>query len=343
MAVYIDEIYIKSLSSWLEPISSDGPSGVDLEYDGRYTSLLNDVKPPAATYDQSEPDDDRNWRELKQKSEELLAETRSLDLASVYTQVLMRQEQTPALGLMKGLYLILEYASNFWDSAYPSLDAADDDPHHFRYNTLGNLGDWKSVVLPLKKDIISLSIGLGDYTLHDIVSLDAGEDIPDKQALVGLTEEELKAILKLKSDFKVCLQLAEDIKKTLGERTGETFNGFDKFLLPCLRQGAEIHPSVSVASSQANAGLTDNGPVSKKVNQQAQVGSKKLSIQNRDDVEKAFELICDYYIKHEPSSPVPLLLQRAKKLVKQDFRAILDELRLGGSSDVEQIFGRLDE
>ena len=62
-------------------------------------------------------------------------------------------------------------------------------------------------------------------------------------------------------------------------------------------------------------------------------------INNRQDVVRALELICEYYAKQEPSSPVPLLVRRAKRLVTMDFMEILQDLAPGGISQVDIIKG----
>jgi type VI secretion system protein ImpA len=58
-----------------------------------------------------------------------------------------------------------------------------------------------------------------------------------------------------------------------------------------------------------------------------------------DDVAQALERICEYYRKHEPSSPIPLLLQRAKRLISKDFLEIIRDLAPSGAAEAESIGG----
>jgi hypothetical protein len=200
------------------------------------------------------------------------------------------------------------------------------------------------VVLPLKKYLKVLSISLGDYTLEDILTLDSGGNVPEKQSLAGLKDDDLKVVLELKEDFQSCIQIVDEIKTSLRNHTDEAFDGFNKFLLPYLRLGADIYPGengfVDEAGEEGKEVLGMPVPSSENFAAHMPVG-KALSVQNRDDVNSAIELICEYYSKHEPSSPVPLFMQRAQKFVKSDFRTIVDELNLGGDMDV--IFGVKDE
>jgi type VI secretion system protein ImpA len=70
-------------------------------------------------------------------------------------------------------------------------------------------------------------------------------------------------------------------------------------------------------------------------------GQQSMSgaIRNRTDVITTLDKICDYYAKAEPSSPVPLLLQRAKRLVNKDFMEIIRDLTPGGITEMEVIGG----
>ena len=77
----------------------------------------------------------------------------------------------------------------------------------------------------------------------------------------------------------------------------------------------------------------------------ASVSSASDEIQSRSDVLHALDRICKYFDQHEPSSPIPLLLRRAQKLVSKNFLEIIqdvcpDAMRqievIGGSSSTEQ-------
>jgi type VI secretion system protein ImpA len=66
------------------------------------------------------------------------------------------------------------------------------------------------------------------------------------------------------------------------------------------------------------------------------------SIRNRTDVIATLDRICEYYARAEPSSPIPLLLQRAKRLVNMDFMGIVRDLTPSGVSEAE-IIGGIDK
>jgi type VI secretion system protein ImpA len=62
-------------------------------------------------------------------------------------------------------------------------------------------------------------------------------------------------------------------------------------------------------------------------------------IASRDDVSRMIDKICAYYAKYEPSSPVPILLQRAKRLVPKSFIEIMEDLTPDGLAQLQVISG----
>ena len=58
-------------------------------------------------------------------------------------------------------------------------------------------------------------------------------------------------------------------------------------------------------------------------------GAAPSQIASRDDVVRAIDRICDYYSRYEPSSPVPLLLKRARRLATGSFVDIVRDLAPG--------------
>ena len=87
------------------------------------------------------------------------------------------------------------------------------------------------------------------------------------------------------------------------------------------------------AGGAAPAGETATVPGAPPSETQARGGK----ISSRDDVLKSIATICEYYRRCEPSSPVPLLLQRAGRLVKMDFLAIVEDLSIEGGEQARRL------
>ena len=53
----------------------------------------------------------------------------------------------------------------------------------------------------------------------------------------------------------------------------------------------------------------------------------------------ALDKVCQYFDRHEPSSPVPLLLRRAQRLVSKNFLEVVKDFCPDGMKQVEMIGG----
>jgi len=332
-----DTDLVAELGDWLKPITGmGGGCGVDLgsAHDPLFTKIgaaIDNVT------EQSE------WRDIAKEIASLMKQTKDINVLAWNARASLYTEKYPAKGLAKNLFLLRYWVENYWDGIYPPIDQEfPEDAYLDRINAIANLGapSWKSIALPLKKKVTSLSLGTGSYTLDNLVVFKQGGSVEGLQAPVGLLPNEESEYDELVSWFATALEQAVAIKSLLGKKTGEAFVEFDGHLIPTLQMGATLR--------EAKTGSVSAGVSGGMVGTAAQplVGSAPshgVSIMgSRDDVIKAIDLICEYYQQHEPSSPVPLLLIRARKLVKKDFRDILSELRLGSSGDIEHLFGRAD-
>jgi type VI secretion system protein ImpA len=69
-------------------------------------------------------------------------------------------------------------------------------------------------------------------------------------------------------------------------------------------------------------------------------GALSGEVRSRQDVVRALERILAYYAKHEPSSPVPLLVERCKRLVTMGFLDIIRDLAPDGVRQIEALSGQ---
>jgi type VI secretion system protein ImpA len=90
------------------------------------------------------------------------------------------------------------------------------------------------------------------------------------------------------------------------------------FAVQLAKRGASLDKSVSGETVAATGTATEGAAV-----QAPQIPGE---INTREDVVAALDRICDYYSKREPSSPLPLLLQRCKRLVSASFLDIIQEM-----------------
>ena len=63
------------------------------------------------------------------------------------------------------------------------------------------------------------------------------------------------------------------------------------------------------------------------------------TVNSQQDVKAALDRIIGYYARSEPSSPIPMLLDRAKRMVGADFLTIIKEMATDGMQQVHLIGG----
>lgn len=77
----------------------------------------------------------------------------------------------------------------------------------------------------------------------------------------------------------------------------------------------------------------DGGPASRLVQ------PNRRSIEAADDVIRCIDEICEYYAHNEPSSPLPILLRRARRLVGKSFAEVLKNVAPGGLAELQTLSG----
>jgi type VI secretion system protein ImpA len=78
-------------------------------------------------------------------------------------------------------------------------------------------------------------------------------------------------------------------------------------------------------SDETPEGAARNSPAGRGAGQSQQQGLTG-TIASKEDVLKALDLIIGHYEKSEPSSPVPLLIKRAKRLVGKSFVDVIRDI-----------------
>lgn len=324
------------LQNFLDPVAEDALCGEDLDNKGddEFMRIEREIE---------KADESREWKKLREDAKKILPITKDFRLIARFSRASLHTESSPIEGLAQGLYLTREYIDKYWDCVFPPEDKDDpDEKYADRINAIAELGSWPSVVLPLRKKCPLLSFnGMDPYFLDELVAFQNGDVVADKQSPKAifdtLSSEEKSQVDATLNSFKIALEITEDIKRLLSEKTEMVFVDFDSYLIPSLQDGfsalSDLSPNAKAVPLNSEAKKED----SSNTNQSTKtVGS----VQSRDDVIKLLDMICNYYEANEPSSPLPLLLKRAKGIVHKDFLEVLAELVPDSINMVEPVFGR---
>ena len=333
----------------LQEVSAENACGENLEYDADYSDLeraargkeehsMGDVVVAA-----EEPD----WSSVATKATELLARSKDLRIASYLARA---QLHTNGLeGFSSGLGLLRGLLEQYWDTVYPQIDADDDNDPTLRVNSIMSLCDPATAINPLRLTALVKSRGFGTVSYRDI-ALDSGElssaNGAGDQALdpaavdAAFAECDLDALQATGQAAHAALDHVAAIEATVTEKVGadkapnldeltQLLNAIDKVLAEKI--AARVGDG-EMADEDDEAASADGGGASASAGQSG-------AIRSREDVVKAIDRICEYYQRKEPSSPVPLLLRRAKRLVAKDFMGILRDMVPDSVTQAETITG----
>jgi type VI secretion system protein ImpA len=319
------------LESLLAPIAGALPAGIDLDGTLELNALeLSSAEPEGAVVPGVGRSDARNWRQILSQTQGLLARSKDLRVAVPLVRALLQIEGLP--GFCAGVRFMCELAERYWDVLYPALDPADGDAV-MRLNALQELasapflaqlrvapmfGSDRSVKTSANDLLLATSNPLGRPALSETPShmvfsaLEAvgSSALQDHVALLGDTRERLSALAQFV------------LEKTGAKLQVDSILQIDARGAPGLLDG--LHLSLSDEMARLTKEKAPKAPASVDDGGDPRGGSGDIS--RREDVVRMIERICGYYVRVEPSSPVPLLLQRAKRLVTMDFVEIVRDL-----------------
>ena len=66
-------------------------------------------------------------------------------------------------------------------------------------------------------------------------------------------------------------------------------------------------------------------------------------INTRRDVERCLDLVIDFYERTEPSSPIPHLARRMRKMVPMNFMQLMEEIAPSGLKEFRGVAGVFDD
>ncbi len=335
----------------LQEISSEHPCGENMEYDTEYGDLERAARGREehsmgdAVVAAEEPD----WAGVEAKAVELLARSKDLRIASYLARAQLHTRGidgfTAGLGLLRGLL------ERYWDSVYPQLDADDDNDPTVRVNSIMSLCDPATVIRDLRVTPLVQTRGFGTVTYRDIAiasgELSAGNGAGDQGLEPAAIEAafadcDIDTLQASQLAARTALEHVAGIEALVTEKVGAANAPNLEELTNVLRAIDKVlTEKVSVRVGDGEVAGAGEGTASGDAGGAAGEGAGHASgaIRGREDVVRAIDRICEYYQRNEPSSPVPLLLRRARRLVAKDFMEILRDMVPDGVTQAETITG----
>lgn len=331
-----------------QPISDDLPCGEDLEYDPVFQQMevMMQVTEEQEFGDTIIPGTGPDWKGVAQQVDDLNYRTR--DLRVLTNGALADLNLNGLKAFSDALEALNNCMENFWDVIYPELDVDDNNDATMRFNTLQLLNDREVVCAGLENVALIEIKGLGAFSLHSIelaegkTSPVGDEDVPDTaliQGAFGDTDAELLtelgegvggSITQLNRAAEIWSRLATDSQSLSIENTLKVLNE--------IYQAIERYAPIAAASA-FDGEVGEEGGVERVP---AKAESVSGMINDRTDVIRMLDKLCEFYSVHEPSSPIPMILRRAQRLVPKSFIEILEDIAPDGISQA-QIIGGISE
>jgi type VI secretion system protein ImpA len=304
-------------------------------------------KPEQAIGEEVIGGEEPRWPDVTDACLALLERTRDIRVAAHLHAALLRGDGLKALP--QGLGLIRQMLENFWATVHPQLDAEDDDDPTMRLNALAALVDEERALRFLRAAPIVSVRGIGDFSLRDwrVASgaIRLAEDSTEERTELALIEAAfLEAPIEALKETAGAVDLAAEELTGITTVLDREISGSSVDLKPLVTDLNDLKDILAEYLSRRGVieavESADGGDDAGAALQKERISG---TISSRGDVVRAIDLICEYYARHEPSSPLPILLRRAKRLVDKDFMAIVRDLTPAGMSEAQSIAGTEDD
>jgi type VI secretion system protein ImpA len=340
------------ITAFLNSHGDEYPSGENLEYDPAFISLELAAQPGEERQvgDSIIAAEEPDHAEVIACATEVLERSHDLRAAIFLAHALLRTQGFP--GLAQVTTYIRGCLEQWWDSCHPQLDADDDNDPTMRVNAVAALVDGDSILRAVRLAPLTDSRAFGRVNLRDF-AIAAGEmsppsgmeNIPDTGTIAAAfqdtspekLEELQKSVGAALADIKAIGAVFDD--KIPGQ--GPDLSALEKLLKQAVKHFSDAGIGAQEEEQDAGEAVSVGGASAQPMGGGG--GGGGGAINGQQDVRNTLDRLLSYYARAEPSSPIPILLERAKRLVGADFLTIIRDMAEDGYQNVKTIGGLPDD
>ena len=336
------------LDDYLTPRADSGPSGANLEYDPVFIAMTLAARPGEERQAGSDilAAEEPNYAEASKKALAVLERSHDLRAGAVLAMTQLKLEGLE--GFADATHYLRNCLTEYWETCHPELDADDDNDPTMRVTAILALAEPETILRTLRLTPLAESPNFGRLNLRDLAIADGeiaapadATDLPDANRIAATFRDTLPELLRQRRDAaRRALDNVLAINRVFDERTpgeGPNLEPLTRLLRKAVvRLSAEIgEDAAPAAESEASAEPVADTPTAASPSGAGGTGT----ISSAADVSDAIDRIIAYYARYEPSSPVPLILARARRLVGADFLAVVRDLAPQGLDSFLTICG----
>ena len=339
----------------LEPISADAPCGKSLEDSDVLAALdayqifgQTSLEPEASGDDQPKRKEPRksdrppNWAEIRDESLTALRTSKDLRLLAYLGVASLRIEGIAAFS--QALGVAAHWLAVFPTQVFPIID----EDALFRQNALNCFADPIAAIDGLRRSPIISHRQHGRFSIRDVdlVSGDvqpaSNEAKPDgKQIEAAFDATALDEVKKLQETIDSAVTALTSIDTAMRDANGAAFApSFESLLAQFKKMSAFVRARVAAHPENASAASPDGTAAG------GEAGSLVMAvgaIKSRQDAIRALDAAAEFFRRNEPSSPIPMFLERAKRLVSKDFLEVLADVAPDALPQARSAGGLRDE
>jgi type VI secretion system protein ImpA len=362
--------------SLLEVVSEDSPAGPNLEFDPDFGALERAAqgKPEQQYGGTIIPAEEPDWKEVESQAGALLERSRDLRVLGQLAVSRLHLSGLPAYAEV--LSMTRQLLETRWDEIHPQLDPEEDNDPTLRANALLRLAHPGDVLRCLRTLPLARSARIGQYSWREVGiatgTIESSEEPKPTEALIrGAFEDtdpaRLDALRNAATEAAAsATAIAAVFDTRAGYGTGPDYEELVKLLKDIARtidryfvavpadEKAEASADDGAMDAAAEGGAADGGaadggaadgggaPVARRARGGVSIASL-TEVTNRADALRLLDLVCRYYQRYEPASPLSMLIERAAGLAEKNFLDIVRELAPDGLAQVQNVIGARNE
>ena len=307
---------------WMTPVEEGAPCGADIEYDPEFVVLSGRV---AARMEEQYGDfvgmpEAVNWAEVDRDCRRLMMRSKDIRLATLFARC--RTRQAGADGLAEGLELLYAWLYAFPANIHPQMNVDEDRQAalEIRMNALQVLTDPQGLLADVREIVLSRSV-IARLQVRDVERAFAqprpNDALTPESVTRQLDDIQSHSPAKLNGFVRAQAALASIVswcKDQMGDCQPD-------FLVLSRLLDRIVGDRRSVVVTDDDMATEETGQMPEQEGMLASEDGRQ-EIDNRYIAQQKIAQVREWFEKHEPSSPVAVLLRQAEYLVGKRYAEV---------------------